>query len=56
MKELSEHNPTVYVNVLAAFFPNEVREAIKDAMAELGMTEEDVRALGRKWESPAGNQ
>ena len=38
---------------MGAFYQNEVREAIKDQMAEIGMTEEDLRELVRKLESPA---
>jgi hypothetical protein len=33
--------------VLAAFFPEKMREALKDVMAEQGITEEDVRELGQ---------
>jgi hypothetical protein len=33
-----------------------VREAIKDSMAEAGITEEDVREMVRKLESPAPDQ
>jgi hypothetical protein len=33
-----------------------VREAIKDTMAEVGMTEDDLREMVRKLESPARDQ
>jgi len=49
-------DPTQYLRVIAAFFPDLVREAIKDSLAEQGMTEEDVRELLRKSESPARDQ
>lgn len=56
MAELAAANPICWANILAAYFPNEVCEAIKDEMAERGMTEEDLRELIRKLESPAGKQ
>jgi hypothetical protein len=33
---------------MGAFFPNEVRETLKDKMAEEGLTEEDVREMAKK--------
>jgi hypothetical protein len=39
--------------ILAAFAPTEASEKAKDALAELGMTEDDLRELVRKNESPA---
>jgi hypothetical protein len=36
------------VRVIGTFFPKMMREPIKDEMAELGMTEEDLRELMRK--------
>ena len=53
---LADADPIRYTNVTAALFPDLVREAIKDAMAERGITEEDVRDLIRNLESPAGKQ
>jgi hypothetical protein len=44
------------MTVLAAFHPRMVREAMKDTIADLGMTEDDVRELVKKLESPAGKQ
>jgi hypothetical protein len=44
------------MNVMAAFFPDMIREVIKDSMAERGMTEDDLRELIRKLESPARTQ
>jgi hypothetical protein len=32
---------------MAAFYPKKMREAVKDVIAELGMTEEDFRELGQ---------
>jgi hypothetical protein len=49
-------DPVRYIRVTGAYLPNEVREALKDGMAEAGMTMEDLRELGRKLESPAGKQ
>jgi len=41
---------------VAALFPDMVREMARDKIAEMGMTEEDVRKLIRKLEGPAANQ
>jgi hypothetical protein len=41
---------------MGAFFPDMIRDAIKDAMAEEGIAEEDIRELMRKLESPAREQ
>ena len=38
----------MYLRVVAAFFPDKVREAIKDEMAENGITEQDLRAMAEK--------
>jgi hypothetical protein len=46
-------DPVRCMRVIGAFFPDDVREAIKDTMAEHGMTEGDLRELIRKLESPA---
>ena len=37
--------------VMAAFFPERMREALKDVMAERGMTEGDVREMASKLEN-----
>jgi hypothetical protein len=55
MDELAT-DPFRYATVTGAFFPDMIREAIKDSMAEIGMTEDDVRELIRKLESPARDQ
>ena len=55
MAELSE-DPIRYMAVIGAFFPDIVREAIKDSLAECGLTDEDIREMVRKLESPARDQ
>ena len=42
--------------VIGALFPEMFREVLRDAMAEKGLTEEDVREAIRKLESPARDQ
>jgi len=49
MKQLAK-DPIAYVRVIGAFFPDMVREQIRDVMAEQGMTKEDLRELIRKLE------
>jgi hypothetical protein len=56
MKDLAEADPIRYIHVVAAYFPETVRETIKDAMAEKGMTDDDLRKLIRKLESPTRDQ
>ena len=56
MGELADADPVRYASMIGAFFPDMLREAIKDEMAELGMTEEDLRELIRKLESRTTNQ
>jgi len=41
-------DPIRYAVVAGAFYPKMVREALRDQMAEAGMTEEDLRDLIRK--------
>ena len=55
LKELDD-NPTLRLRVLGAFFPEMVREAIKDAMAANGTTEDDIRDLIRKLDPPPAKQ
>jgi 3-oxoacyl-[acyl-carrier-protein] synthase III len=50
MQQLEAKDLIQYVRVIAAFYPDIVREAIKDAMAELGLTEQDIRELIQKAE------
>jgi hypothetical protein len=40
--------PENYLRVATAFFPDKVREAIKDEMAENGITEQDLREMAEK--------
>ena len=40
--------PESYLRVAAAFLPDKVREAIKDEMAENGITEQDLREMAEK--------
>ena len=44
-------DPIRYLCVIGAFFPDMVRDAIKDDMAAQGVTEEDIRELVRRLES-----
>ena len=48
--ELREAAPINCVRIVGAFFPDMLREAIKDGLAEVGMTEDDVRELIHKFE------
>ena len=43
-----EADPINFVHIMSAFFPDMVRETIKDGLAEVGMTEDDVRELIQK--------
>jgi hypothetical protein len=56
MDDLSKQDPIRHMTVVGAFWPDIVREAIRDEMAERGMDEEDLRDLIRKLESPARDQ
>jgi hypothetical protein len=48
--ELAEADPISFVHIMGAFFPDMVREMIRDGLAEVGMTEDDVRELIQKLE------
>ena len=48
LAELGESDPVRSMRVLHALFPHTVREALKDALAEEGITEEELRDLIRK--------
>ena len=50
LAELGETDPVRSIRVLSAFFPDTVREALRDSMAEQGITAEDLRELIRKHE------
>lgn len=41
--ELSETAPVRYFRIMAAFFPDNVRNALLDEMANAGLTEADLR-------------
>jgi hypothetical protein len=58
LKALDElgSDPVRYIKVIGTLFPDMVREAIRDELAEAGMTEEDLREMLRKLESPARDQ
>jgi hypothetical protein len=43
-----EADPINFVHIMSAFFPDMARERIKDGLAEVGMTEDDVRELIQK--------
>jgi hypothetical protein len=51
MKKLAD-DPIRYTRVMAAFFPNMIREAIRDAIAEAGITAEDLKEMILKHEKP----
>ena len=51
MDELAAGDPIRRLHVLGAFFPNMVREAIRDHMAEMGITAEDLREMIEKTEA-----
>lgn len=55
-KDLCKGNPIRWVRVIGAYFPDYVREKLKDAMADLGMTIEDLRDIIRKSESPSSSK
>jgi hypothetical protein len=49
-------DPIRYVVVIGAFFPDMMRETIRDQMAEAGITEEDLRELIQKLEGVPGTK
>ena len=50
--ELAE-DPKRWIRVFGAFFPDKLREILKDKMAEAGITAEDLIELDRKMQGPA---
>jgi hypothetical protein len=56
LTELIDVDPVRATRVIGAFFPERVRETIKDVMAEKGITIEDIHELLQKLESPARKQ
>ena len=55
MAELAKNDAVSFVTVAGAFFPEMIREALKDAMAAAGITEDDLREFVRKSESPSAS-
>jgi hypothetical protein len=55
MENLAKH-PLRYATVIGALYPNMLREALRDSTAEQGITDEDLREMARKLESPARDQ
>ena len=53
LAELGESDPVRSIRVLCAFFPETAREALRDSMAEQGITAEDLRELIRRHEVSA---
>ena len=56
LAELGESDPIRSIRVLSAFFPETVREALTDSMAEQGLMAEDLRELIRKHEASTRKQ
>jgi hypothetical protein len=56
LAELGDSDPVRSIRVLSAFFPGAVREALADAIAEEGITAEDLRELIRKHEASTRKQ
>lgn len=48
-------SPVRYVRVMSAFYPREVTESIRDAMAKRGLTVEDILEMIRIRADPAGD-
>ena len=47
LAELGESDPVRSIRVLSAFFPETVREALTDSMAEQGLMAEDLELIRR---------
>jgi hypothetical protein len=45
-------DPIRYIRIIGAFFPEVVREQIRDTMAENGITAEDLKEIIEKHERP----
>jgi len=56
LAELGESDPVRSIRVLSAFFPETVRGALRDSMAEQGITAEELRELIRKHEGSTRKQ
>ena len=44
-------DPILYLNVMAAIFPEMIREKLKDLLADAGITADDARELMQKLET-----
>jgi hypothetical protein len=51
LEELAK-DPVRYVRIIGAIYPDMMRDAIRDNMAEQGVTEDDLRELIRTLEGP----
>jgi hypothetical protein len=51
-KKLALADPLRFATVLAAFFPDRVREAIRDVMADRGIAEDDLKEMIQKLKKP----
>ena len=49
-------DPVLQIRVAKAFFPDLIREALKDKMAEQGITHEDLKEFLTRRKSPAAYQ
>ncbi|NOJ41379.1 hypothetical protein [Bradyrhizobium australiense] len=47
MKKLAKDHPLKFATVWHAFFPDMFREALKDSIAEIGLTAEDISRNGQ---------
>jgi hypothetical protein len=56
LAELGESDPVRSIRVLSAFFPETVREALRESMEEQRITAEDLRELIRKHEASTRKQ
>jgi hypothetical protein len=53
LAKLGNADPSRFIAVAGAFFPEAVREALEDGLAEQGLTVADLRAIIRNLERPA---
>jgi len=49
-KKLFKRDPVRCSRILSAYYPEKMREALKNELAEAGLTEDDLRELLRKAE------
>ena len=56
LAELGESDPVRSIRVLSAFFPETARDALRDSMAEQGITTEELRELIRRHEVSTRNR